>query len=465
VPRAWKIAKIVVLRKPNKPDYSKPNAYRPISLLPTISKGLEALVATRISYLAETEGLLPQNHFGARKQRSSEQALNILVERIHDAWRSNKVLSLVTFDVQGAYNGVDPRALSIRLWERRIPQLLINWVESFCAERRAHITFDGFSSDTAQIAQAGLPQGSPLSPVLYLFYNANLVASPINHIGGSIAFVDDYSAWVMGPNASANTLKLQETVIPRALAWAKEGGATFQAEKTELIHFTRVERLDQKPQIPLRVGEQLINPNDQVKLLGVIMDSKMRMKRHVARATARAMKQCMTLRRLKGLRPRQMRQLYMATIVPKMDYAASAWYRPNERGCVGIRRMLDSVQRLGAKMVVSAFRTVSTAVLEAEAGLLPTDTRLKRRLLSHTINLHTLPGSHPFWNCKTRAQRQGVKYTSPLALLLQEFAKEIGTDGQLEKLEPFCMAPYEHTLPADMITIEADRTAAIQQAS
>lgn len=213
VPRAWKIAKIVVLRKPNKLDYSKPNAYRPISLLPTISKWLEALVATRISYLAETEGLLPQNHFGARKQRPSEQALNILVERIHDAWRSNKVLSLVTFDVQGAYNGVDIRALSIRLWERRIPQLLINWVESFCAERRAHITFDGFSSDTAQIAQAGLPQGSPLSPALYLFYNANLVASPINYISGSIAFVDDYSAWVIGPNASANTLKLQETVI------------------------------------------------------------------------------------------------------------------------------------------------------------------------------------------------------------------------------------------------------------
>ena len=54
MPQRWRTAKIIVLRKPNKPDYSKPKAYRPISLLGTISKGLEAVVVRRLSYLAET---------------------------------------------------------------------------------------------------------------------------------------------------------------------------------------------------------------------------------------------------------------------------------------------------------------------------------------------------------------------------------------------------------------------------
>jgi hypothetical protein len=56
---------------------------RPISLLPTISKGLEAVVAARLSYITEKYNLLPMNHFSARPRRSAEQALNVLVERIY----------------------------------------------------------------------------------------------------------------------------------------------------------------------------------------------------------------------------------------------------------------------------------------------------------------------------------------------------------------------------------------------
>jgi hypothetical protein len=85
VPKAWKIAKIVTIRKPGKADYTAPKAFRPISLLQTISKGLEAVVAARLSYLTEKFHLLPPNHFGGRPRRSAEHALNVLVERIYQA--------------------------------------------------------------------------------------------------------------------------------------------------------------------------------------------------------------------------------------------------------------------------------------------------------------------------------------------------------------------------------------------
>jgi hypothetical protein len=71
--------------KPNKDDYSQAKAWRPISLLSTLGKLLEAVVAERISFVVETYGLLPANHFGARKQRSAEQALLLLQERIYTA--------------------------------------------------------------------------------------------------------------------------------------------------------------------------------------------------------------------------------------------------------------------------------------------------------------------------------------------------------------------------------------------
>jgi hypothetical protein len=84
-PRQWKIAKIIPLKKPNKGDYTLAKAWRPISLLSTLGKLLEAVVAERISYAVETYGLLPANHFGARKQRSAEQVLLLLQERIYSA--------------------------------------------------------------------------------------------------------------------------------------------------------------------------------------------------------------------------------------------------------------------------------------------------------------------------------------------------------------------------------------------
>jgi hypothetical protein len=103
--------------------------------LPTISKGLEAVIAARLSYLAEEYGLLPKNHFRARPKRSAKQALNVLVERIHEAWRGKDTLSLVSFDVQGAFNGVHSSVLSRRLQRRRIPRQIAAWVEDFCQNR------------------------------------------------------------------------------------------------------------------------------------------------------------------------------------------------------------------------------------------------------------------------------------------------------------------------------------------
>jgi hypothetical protein len=78
LPQQWRHAKIVPLKKPGKADYTIAKAWRPISLLLTLGKVLESVVAKRISYVVEEYGLLPTNHFGARKRRSAEQAVLLL---------------------------------------------------------------------------------------------------------------------------------------------------------------------------------------------------------------------------------------------------------------------------------------------------------------------------------------------------------------------------------------------------
>ena len=151
------------------------------------------MIAERIAHAVETQGLLPDNHFRARKQRSTEQVLIILQEQIYKAWRAGKVLSLVSFDVKGAYNGVYKERLLQRLQAQGIPQILVHWIEDFCSEQTATIQVNGYTSKQETLPQAGLPQRSPLSPILFLFFNADLVQYKIDSRDRTIAFVDNYT--------------------------------------------------------------------------------------------------------------------------------------------------------------------------------------------------------------------------------------------------------------------------------
>jgi hypothetical protein len=136
--------------------------------------------------------------------------------------------------VKGAYNGVLKDRLLQRLEVRGIPMGLVKWIDAFCSNRSATIVVKGYTSERCELPQAGLPQGSPLSPVLFLFFNADLVQRKIYAKGGSIAFIDDYSAWVTGPTAEANRVGIQ-AVIDRALEWERRSGATFEEDKTVIL--------------------------------------------------------------------------------------------------------------------------------------------------------------------------------------------------------------------------------------
>jgi len=83
---------------------------------------LESVLAERISYLDETHGLLPKCHFGARKQRSTIDALQLATEDIYQAWKRKHVVTMLSFDLKGAFNGVNKDVLVQRLRARRIPK-------------------------------------------------------------------------------------------------------------------------------------------------------------------------------------------------------------------------------------------------------------------------------------------------------------------------------------------------------
>jgi hypothetical protein len=135
---------MVVLRKPGKPDYSLPGAYRPISLINTLGKSLEAVITRRLSFLAEHYGLPLESQFGGRPGRITEEVLLMLANAIDRAWYRQKVVTLVAFNLKGAFNGVIKASLDIHLQSKGFPSVARRWIASFMSGRQASIGFEDY---------------------------------------------------------------------------------------------------------------------------------------------------------------------------------------------------------------------------------------------------------------------------------------------------------------------------------
>ena len=111
-PDRWLIILTIILRKAGKTSYNYAKLFCPIGLLNTLGKLFSSLVATDLSFLTEKLGLLPHTQFGGRPGRTTSNAMHLLVQQIHNAWRTKKVAAVLFLDVQAAFpNTVKERLL------------------------------------------------------------------------------------------------------------------------------------------------------------------------------------------------------------------------------------------------------------------------------------------------------------------------------------------------------------------
>ena len=103
-------------------------------------------------------------------------------------------------------------------------------------------------------------------------------------------------AWATGPTAQSN-LEGIKAIINEALDWVRRSSVTFKAEKTAIIHFTcKSYKTDSEP---FTIKGQTVQPKDHVKILGVVMDAKLKYKEHIARATSKGLEAALELKRLR----------------------------------------------------------------------------------------------------------------------------------------------------------------------
>jgi len=104
--------------------------YRPIALLNTVGKVMDKVLTKQMLFMVDTHGLLPHTHMGGRAAAGCEHAVHLLLEKIHAAWQTEEedVVSLLMFDISGAFDNVSHQRLIHCLWKQRIPTLMVKWI-------------------------------------------------------------------------------------------------------------------------------------------------------------------------------------------------------------------------------------------------------------------------------------------------------------------------------------------------
>ncbi|OAQ63792.1 reverse transcriptase [Purpureocillium lilacinum] len=347
----------------------------------------------------------------------------MLLQEVYTAWRNRRILTLVTFDTKGAYNGVCKERLIQRMRARGIPEDLLRWVEAFCSHRTATIHINGQTSQMQDLSQAGLPQGSPPLQVLFLFFNADLVQQRFDRHGGAVALSTTSQRGLRAPWRRATAPE------------SKQCGATFNVQKTAIIHFTR--KPHKSDTQPFTIKGQLVYPKTSVKVLGVTMDAGLKYNEHMATAANKGLEAAMGLRRLRGVTRATARQLFASTVALAVDYDSNVWMHACKNKSASA---INRVQRVGAQAIVGTYLTVATVVAEAEAHIASAQERFWKRAVKMWTDIHTLPTTNPLRTATSCIRKFRRYHRSPfyqVATVLKEIPME-----ELETINPFTLAPW-----------------------
>ena len=450
-PTHFRNSTTVVLRKPGKDDYKVPKAYRPIALLNTIGKVMDAVLARRLSWLVETQDVLPNAHMGGRKQRATEHALHAVIERIYAAWNTGQgqVASLLLLDVSGAFDNVSHERLLHNLRSREVDERLVRWIASFLSNRRTRIAMDGSTSEEYSV-ETGIPQGSPLSPILYIFYNAGLIEQcTVGNGTATTGYIDDAAILAWGDSTNETCQKLAMS-LERAQRWATTHASKFAPEKFQLTHFTRARTRHDLTQ-GIETTWCHIEPKATCKYLGVTMDTKLQWKPHVEEIQRKVTKTVNALGVLGnsrwGVSMLDLRKIYQGTAVPQMMYGCSLWSNARDKGRAYTEqtlRTMRSMQARAARAMSGAFRATSIAALDVETYLLPIERQIERHNSEALIRLvarHNIDDVDATRRLRP-AQPRPAKYCSPLQHILRD-GREADLDlGAQEHIPAFLTPPW-----------------------
>ena len=333
-PKEWKLAKVVPIYK-NKGNPEEITNYRPISLLPTMSKIIEKILDKQIRDYMNKNEYFAKNQYGFRKGSETTHAVIKAQELILDAKKLNKHSIAIYMDLQKAFDTVKHTTLLGKLEHYGIGTKLI---KSYLHRRNQYTEIQGQRSKKLNV-NFGVPQGSILGPLLFLILINDL---PEATEFDTILFADD-TTLITSENDKNNLIDKVNRNLKVVSDWFDANSLTVHSGKTNFMVFNTKdgqyfnEKILLKENKLERIGRE--EKQKTTKFVGLHIDDRLSWKPHIDNVVKKVASNLHIISANKKILPLKVRvTLYNAFIKPYMDYGSEVW------GLIG-RNQLEKIQK------------------------------------------------------------------------------------------------------------------------
>ena len=345
-PDSMKIANIKPIhKKKNTDDISN---YRPISILPTLSKIFERAATDQIVTYLESNNLINRNQHAYRKGHSTQTCLVEITNLLYEHMDHGKYTGIASLDLSKAYDSISHSLLLHKLSELGLAEESLKWIDSYLSNRKQRTKFKQIISDEETV-MSGIPQGSIIGPVLFICFTNDLQEVFKNECS-IISYADDTQLIVEAKNINQLKQKI-EKVIGLAQNWYENNSMKNNIGKTEIMVMTKGNKQENLNINVMDEGTQVnIQSVSEMKILGIFIDSRLNWMKHTNIVKRNAINTIRNLHRVRHILPTKEKiKLYNSLVTPLFSYADVVW-----NGCgVTNARKLQTAQNFALRSIMN----------------------------------------------------------------------------------------------------------------